>query len=210
MTRAASDDPFHDETVSPCRKEEEEQKCREGGRQRNVDAAEAHGELENQTEEVKKGDKREDGRADEYENFRVFHLLTFSRGGCIMLERNRPAAPPMAHLVKSASTAEPAAERRLKAERVKIRNDEAANRFVTEAEGGEATIGYTTNAEGHLDLHHTWVPREARGQGVAEALARYAFDWARREQRRIIPSCPFIRKWVEAHPEEHDIVAYGS
>ena len=79
-------------------------------------------------------------------------------------------------------------------------------RFVAELASGEAELTYTLPAPGVIDLQHTAVPEGARGHGVAEALARAAFDYARAQKLRVIPTCPFVRSWLRHHPEERDLI----
>jgi predicted GNAT family acetyltransferase len=59
---------------------------------------------------------------------------------------------------------------------------------------------------GRIALVHTEVAPGHAGQGVAGRLARFALDDARRRGLRVIPSCPFVRAYLERHPEDHDLV----
>lgn len=87
-----------------------------------------------------------------------------------------------------------------------VEHEEREHRFVVRVNGEEAELVYEEAGPQLLDLQHTYVPRVARGQGVAEALAKTAMDYARERGYRVIPSCPFVRTWLESHPEEMDIV----
>jgi predicted GNAT family acetyltransferase len=82
-------------------------------------------------------------------------------------------------------------------------------RFVAEVGSGQAELTYTLPARGVIDLQHTAVPEGARGHGVAEALARAAFDYARANGLRVIPTCPFVRSWLTRHPEERDLIDHS-
>jgi uncharacterized protein len=90
---------------------------------------------------------------------------------------------------------------------VHVEHDEAHHRFVVRLGNEEAEITYARPAPGVLDLQHTFVPESARGQGIAEALAVAAFDFARQHGDRVIPSCPFVRSWLPGHPEEAKLVS---
>ncbi len=59
---------------------------------------------------------------------------------------------------------------------------------------------------GRLALIHTEVLPEQEGKGVGSGLVRFAIAEARRRGLRVIPTCPFVRAYVESHPETHDIV----
>ncbi len=90
---------------------------------------------------------------------------------------------------------------------MKVEHVEGENRFVARTEAGEAELAYQQSGDGVLDLLHTFVPPEARGQGVAESLVEAALAHARANQMKIIPSCPFVLRWMEGHPDQADLVA---
>ena len=83
---------------------------------------------------------------------------------------------------------------------------EAAQRFEASIDG--ALAGYTEYVlkYGRLALIHTQVLPDFEGRGVGSALARFALDDARRRGIRVIATCPFVRAYVQRHPETHDIV----
>ncbi len=89
---------------------------------------------------------------------------------------------------------------------MQVEHDETENRFFVRVGDEEADLAYTRPGRGLLDIQHTYVPESARGQGIAEALATAAFDYARRRGDRVIPTCPFVRKWLVGHPEEAALV----
>ena len=69
---------------------------------------------------------------------------------------------------------------------------------------------------GHADYHdghsgrafmHTEVFDEFEGRGLASQLIRYALDEARTANRKVLPFCPFVRAFIERHPEYLDLVA---
>lgn len=90
---------------------------------------------------------------------------------------------------------------------MQIDHEPDAHRFVARVEGGAATLEYAASGDGVIDLHHTYVPREARGQGVADALARFALEHARERGLRVMASCPFVHGWLDDHPEYADLMA---
>ena len=53
---------------------------------------------------------------------------------------------------------------------------------------------------------HTVVAQEYEGQGVGSAIARYALDDARARGLTVRPLCPYIRGWVQRHPEYADLI----
>ena len=87
-----------------------------------------------------------------------------------------------------------------------IRHDEAKNQFESDHEE-PAVLAYDKQEDGTLDLHHTVVPPSLEGQGVGSQLVRYALDYARAEGVKIIPTCSFVRGWLDRHPDEADVIA---
>ena len=63
---------------------------------------------------------------------------------------------------------------------------------------------------GRIALIHTEVPKAFEGHGVAAALTRFALDDARRRELRVIVICPYVRRYLETHPEDMDIVVGSS
>ena len=90
---------------------------------------------------------------------------------------------------------------------IQVSHDTEAQRFVAALDEGEAELSYRRPDDATIDLTHTHVPREARGEGVGEALVRAALSYAREEGLRVIPTCPYVSRWLAEHPEERDIVA---
>jgi uncharacterized protein len=62
-------------------------------------------------------------------------------------------------------------------------------------------------ADGAFDLVHTEVLPAFEGRGLAGRLAQFAVDDARRHRRKIIPTCSYIARYVERHPEVQELVA---
>ncbi|MDQ6831211.1 MAG: N-acetyltransferase [Gemmatimonadota bacterium] len=86
-----------------------------------------------------------------------------------------------------------------------IEHDIAGHRFRAPLSGGTGDLTYEPRGDA-LDLLHTVVPAEAQGEGVGDALVRAAFDYARSVGKKIIPTCPYVRHWLEEHPEENEMV----
>jgi uncharacterized protein len=54
---------------------------------------------------------------------------------------------------------------------------------------------------------HTEVDGKFEGMGVGSTLARYALDDVRADgTRKVLPLCPFIKAWIERHPDYADLV----
>ena len=92
---------------------------------------------------------------------------------------------------------------------ITVEHEPGAHRFVVRLPDGEAELGYAQPRRDVLDLQHTFVPESARGLGVGDALVEAALRHARESGMRVIPTCPFVRSWVERH-REHDALVMTS
>ena len=88
-----------------------------------------------------------------------------------------------------------------------VSNNPVASRFEIRTEQGTAMLTYKHRGA-DLDLIHTEVPPVLEGKGYAAALAAAALDYARREGMKVIPTCPYVRAYLERHPEYADLVAH--
>jgi len=88
-----------------------------------------------------------------------------------------------------------------------VANDPVAHRFVLALPSGPALLKYHFDRDGRLSLDHTEVPEEGRHRGIAGRLAKAALDFARERRLEVVPRCPFVRAYLEDHPEERDLVA---
>ncbi len=82
-----------------------------------------------------------------------------------------------------------------------IRHDATRRRFVADLGDEEAYLAYSPAGGGRLDFTSTFVPPSHRRQGIGERIVRHALDYARRNGYEVIPTCPFVRRVIEEHPE---------
>jgi predicted GNAT family acetyltransferase len=66
-----------------------------------------------------------------------------------------------------------------------------------------ATVTYRLGKK-WMALLHTEVQQGFEGRGMGSRTASLVFDDARSRDLKIIPKCPFILRWLERHPEQHD------
>jgi predicted GNAT family acetyltransferase len=57
-----------------------------------------------------------------------------------------------------------------------------------------------------ITFTHTETDPALRGQGIAGELVRGALDDVRRRGLVVVPRCPFVREWIDDHPEYADLV----
>ena len=85
-------------------------------------------------------------------------------------------------------------------------HNEAAHQFEIPNDQGRALLKYVKRGN-LLDLVHTEVDEQFAGRGFAAALARAALDYARANDLKVVATCPFVRKYLERHPEYNDLRA---
>ncbi|HEY8468132.1 MAG TPA: GNAT family N-acetyltransferase [Longimicrobiales bacterium] len=84
-------------------------------------------------------------------------------------------------------------------------HDPAARQFRTGTRTETAVLQYES-APGQITFLHTDVPEALRGKGVGQRLARAGLEHAKAEGLRVVVICPFVRSYVEKHPEYKTLV----
>lgn len=87
-----------------------------------------------------------------------------------------------------------------------IGHDVAMNRFQTTVDGHTARLDYQRDGE-VVEMVSVVVPPPVEGRGIASVLTKSALDWARSEQLRVVPRCPYVRQWIQRHPDYLDLQA---
>jgi len=85
---------------------------------------------------------------------------------------------------------------------IDVVNNRAVGRY--ETDGGH--IAYTRDGD-VVTMFHTEVDPELEGRGIGSELVRQALDDVRAQGLRVVPSCPFVAAYIEAHPAYADLVS---
>lgn len=87
---------------------------------------------------------------------------------------------------------------------MEIRTNTDKHRFEAVVDGEVAGfVKYLVMPDGAYDLIHTELDPAFQGQGVGGRLAAGAVEGVQAAGAHLIPSCPFIRKWMIKHPDTH-------
>ena len=84
-------------------------------------------------------------------------------------------------------------------------NDASKNRFELETSVGPAIADYRLDA-GVMTIYHTEVPVPLRGRGIGGRLVEGALNEARKLNLKVVPSCWFVREFIERNPQFRDIL----
>jgi uncharacterized protein len=86
--------------------------------------------------------------------------------------------------------------------------NEPEHRYEAHVDGELAGFAVFRMRGDRIVFTHTEVDDRFEGQGVGSKLARHALDDVReRGSLQVVPQCPFIRSWIEKHPEYADLVS---
>lgn len=70
-----------------------------------------------------------------------------------------------------------------------------------------AIITYVQSDENQIIVDHTYVSDQLSGQGVGKRLLHELIGWARKENKKIIPQCSFVKAQMEKNEDYHDLLA---
>lgn len=69
-----------------------------------------------------------------------------------------------------------------------------------------AEMTFVPSGDNIVIIDHTYVSDELNGQGVGKLLLKELVDWARKEDKKIMPLCPYAKAQMEKNEEYHDII----
>jgi len=79
-------------------------------------------------------------------------------------------------------------------------------RFEIEVDGATAGFVDYRRRPGVISLIHTEIDPSHEGEGLGTLLVRAVLDRARAERLAVLPYCPFIRHFIDRHPEYLELV----
>ena len=85
-------------------------------------------------------------------------------------------------------------------ENIEVKRNPERQRYEIHLDGHVAELVYRIR-ENKYYLMHTWVPQDIGGRGVATALALSALKYGEENELETIIYCPFVKAFVERHPD---------
>jgi uncharacterized protein len=109
---------------------------------------------------------------------------------------------------EEAQTAQAGADAR-KTSTLEIKHERSGHRgaFVWIDDGKRLAEMTYTVAGSRVIIDHTQMDDELRGTGAGKKLVQAAVEWARAENARLMPLCPFARSVFDKTPEYSDVLA---
>jgi hypothetical protein len=88
-----------------------------------------------------------------------------------------------------------------------VRHSPERSRYEAVLDGEVVGVADYHVIDGRMVLPHTEVAVEHEGQGIGGRLARAALDGARQQGLLVVPSCWFIREYIDRNGGYADLVA---
>lgn len=90
---------------------------------------------------------------------------------------------------------------------VSVRDNPDESRFEAWLDGELAGYSAYELTDDVITFTHTEVDDAFEGHGVGSTLVRASLDQVRADGvRRVRPLCPFVRAWIDHHPDYQDLV----
>ena len=86
-----------------------------------------------------------------------------------------------------------------------IVNNKADHRFELVVDGHLAAAFYKIDGN-VITFIHTEVPPELGGKGIGSQLIKGALDQVRAAGLKVIAQCPFVKAYIEKHPDYADLL----
>ena len=87
-----------------------------------------------------------------------------------------------------------------------VRNNAAEHRSELEVDGEVAVAEYRLRP-GRISFTHTKVPDALEGRGIGTRLVKAALDDARAQGLKVVAICPFVKHYIDTHPDYADLLA---
>jgi len=89
---------------------------------------------------------------------------------------------------------------------IEVRDNDVAARYEITVDGRLGGYAQYRDEGEQRVFVHTEIDDSFEGQGLGSQLAVGALDDARAQGKRVVPQCPFIKKFISRHPEYQDLV----
>lgn len=91
-----------------------------------------------------------------------------------------------------------------------VQHNAEEKRFEVRLHGRTAELTYQLANE-RIIFTHTGVPTALEGKGIGGALAKAGLTYAETHNLGVVPLCPFVKAYIQRHPEYQPLVkAWGS
>ena len=89
---------------------------------------------------------------------------------------------------------------------LEVKHDTTNKRFFLLTEGYAIQLDYSLD-EDVITFYHTYTPPPIRSRGFAKKVVRYALDYARENNLKVIPTCSFVHSFISNNEQYRDLLA---
>ena len=79
-------------------------------------------------------------------------------------------------------------------------------RFVIYVDGDEVFVEYTMEEDKEINLYHTFTHPALRGKGLAAQVVRAAFEFAKENNLKVIPTCSYVQAFIAKNDEYRELL----
>lgn len=88
-----------------------------------------------------------------------------------------------------------------------IKQDKKNQEFVFDENGNKGHLKYNQLNSNVLDYQSTFIDEEIRGKGYGKALVKYALEYARENNLKIVPTCRMVSTYISRNDQYKDLIA---
>jgi uncharacterized protein len=88
--------------------------------------------------------------------------------------------------------------------------DDAGRRYTAAVDQRVAALAEFIPTDELVVFTHTETDPAFEGQGVASQLVKWALDDVRTRAVRVLPLCPFVKAYIQRHPDEYADLVFTS
>jgi hypothetical protein len=88
----------------------------------------------------------------------------------------------------------------------KVIHEKENERFVIYSEGNEVYVEYSMIGS-DINLYHTFTHPNLRGKGLAAQVVRAAFEFAKENNLKVIPTCSYVQSFIAKNDEYIELIA---
>lgn len=93
---------------------------------------------------------------------------------------------------------------------INILHDEHNQRFYVRSNEKDSELKYKKVDANTLEYYTVFVPESLRNQEIASKICSYALQYAKNNNLQIIASCPYVKNYIDEHPEYQQLVKKNS
>jgi uncharacterized protein len=87
----------------------------------------------------------------------------------------------------------------------KVIHEKENERFVIYLDGNEVYVEYTLEDK-EINLYHTYTHPALRGKGLAALVVKAAFEFAKENNLKVIPTCSYVQAFVRKNEQFKELV----